>query len=426
MWMEALQGNFMKYTKIQSLLMSHRILAVFLLSFSSGLPLALTGSTLQAWYTVAGVNLMTIGILTTVGQPYVYKFLWAPLVDRFNLFKIGRRRDWILLMQFLLALSLAWMALLNPEKTPWLLASIALIVAFFSATQDIAIDAYRADVLAIRERGFGASVTNVGGRLALLVSSSLALIFAAQFGWRSTYFVMAGLMLCCMIVTWRSPQLPPVKATPVRFGESIIAPLRQFMGRRNATVLLIFILLYKMCDAFALSLNTVFLIRGVGFSLVDIGAITKIMGITGALLGSLVGGLLLSRMGLYRSLMIFGFLQMVSNLSFALLFIVGKSYLLMASSIFLDYFFGGMSSVAFVVLLISLCDHRYSATQYALFSAVASLTRVFIGPIAAMVVEHVGWVQFYIWSFIIGIPSLFILYWLRHRFDFISDRLSEA
>jgi len=420
------QGIFMNNFRLRSLFTSPRILAVLLLSFSSGLPLALTGSTLQAWYTVTGVSLMTIGILTMVGQPYVFKFLWAPLMDRFAPMKMGRRRSWVFLMQLSLVIGLIVMAFLNPKHMPWLLASIAFAVAFFSASQDIAIDAYRTDVLAIRERGFGASVTNLGYRLAMLVSGALSLIMAAEIGWRYTYFIMAGIMLLGMLVTLRSPRPTEAASAPKTFFKAVVNPFRDFMSRKNAIALLLFMVLYKICDAFALSLNTTFLIRGVGFSLIEVGSITKVVGLVGALLGSVIGGLLLPRLGLYRSLMIFGILQMTSNLSFSVLAIVGKSYPMMAGSIFLDYFCGGLSSVAIVVFLMSLCNKRYTATQYALFSAVTAIGRVFVGPIAAVVVEHVGWVQFYIWSFIIGLPSLFILWWLKHRVDFTADQLSEA
>jgi len=416
----------MERSRLLSLFASPRIIAVMLLSFSSGLPLALVGSTLQAWYTVAGVNLMTIGLLTMVGQPYIYKFLWAPLMDRFTPLKIGRRRSWVLLMQLALAVGLCVMAFLNPKHMPWLLASVALVVAFFSASQDIAIDAYRVDVLMVGERGWGASVTNLGARIALLLSGALALIMAAEIGWRATYLIMAAVMLVLMIVTIRSPQPSENLLEPQSFTKALVEPFRDFLTRRNAIVLLIFIVIYKLCDAFALSLYTAFLIRGVGFSLVDVGAITKMVGMVAAILGTVVGGILIPRLGLYRSLMIFGFMQMTSNLSFALLAFVGKSYTIMSGSIFLDYFCGGLSSVAFVVFLMSLCNKRHSATQYALFSAIASIGRVFVGPVAAVVVEHVGWVQFYIWSFIIGLPSLMILWWLKHRVDFSAEQIAEA
>jgi len=409
-----------------SLFTSPRIFAVMLLSFSSGLPLALTGSTLQAWYTVAGANLMTIGILSMVGQPYVYKFLWAPVMDRFTPLKIGRRRAWVFLTQLLLVIALCVMAFLNPKHMPWLLATVALGVAFFAASQDVAIDAYRTDVLQIDERGFGASVTNLGYRIAMLVSGALSLILAAEIGWRSTYLIMAGLMMLGMVVTLRSPQPSEKLGVPNTFTEAVVEPFRDFMTQKNAMMLLVFMITYKIADVFALSLNTTFLIRGVGFSLIDVGSITKVVGLVGALLGSVIGGVMLPRLGLYRSLMVFGFLQIVSNLSFAILAIVGKNYAFMSASIFLDYFCGGLSSVAIIVFLMSLCNKRYTATQYALFSAVTAIGRVFIGPIAAATVEHVGWFQFYIWSFLIGLPSLMILWWLKHRVDFTAEQVAEA
>jgi MFS transporter, PAT family, beta-lactamase induction signal transducer AmpG len=416
----------MQYSKIKDLLTSPRILAVLMLSFSSGLPLALTGSTLQAWYTVAGVNLMTIGILTMVGQPYVFKFLWAPLMDRFAPMNIGRRRVWILIAQICLVFGLVIMAFLNPQHMPWLLASVAFVVAFFSASQDIAIDAYRTDILEVRERGVGASMTNLGYRLAMLVAGALSLILAGEIGWRYTYLIMAALIMVGILVTLKSPSPTEAQGAPRNLHDAVVEPFRDFWSRKNAMALLVFMLIYKICDAFALSLNTTFLIRGMGFSLLDVGSITKVVGLAGALLGSIVGGLWMRRLGMYRSLMVFGILQMTSNLSFVVLALVGKSYPVMSASIFLDYFCGGLSSVAIIVFLMSLCNHRYTATQYALFSAVTALGRVFIGPIAAVVVAHLGWVQFYIWSFVIGLPSLLILWWLKHRVDFTAEQWSET
>lgn len=390
-------------------------LAILGLSFSSGLPLALTSSTLQAWYTVSGVDLFTIGALSLVGQPYIYKVVWAPFLDRYIPFSLGRRRSWILLTQLGLVLGLVSMAFLKPESTPGILAMVALIVAFFSATQDIAFDAYRTDVLSVQERGIGASLNSIGYRLAMVVSSAMALILAAKMGWQVMYLLMAGLMLMAVFITLRAPNPPEVYQRPSSLGNAIMEPLKEFISRKNAIVILIFILTYKLCDAFALSLNTTFLIRGLGFSLVDVGTISKVVTVVASLLGALVGGILLPRMGLYRSLFYFGFMQMVANLSFALLGLIGKNYWMMGSAIFIENFCSGLTTVAFVVFLMSLCDQRYTATQYALLSAVMAMGRVFVGPEAAILVEHLGWVQFYILTFFIGIPALVLLYWLNKR-----------
>lgn len=405
---------------------NRNVYVIFFLGFSSGLPLLLTGSTLQAWYTVAGVNLMTIGVLTLVGQPYTFKFLWAPILDRFRVLGLGRRRGWIMVMQLALAVSLVVMAFLHPKTQPWLLASAALAVAFFSATQDTGIDAYRTDLLKPEERGMGASLNTIAYRLAMLVSGALALIMAQEIGWQTTYLIMAAIMAAGMLNTLFAP-VPDTENQPtLTFEQAVVHPFKEFMTRKNAIWLLVFIVIYKICDALALSLNTTFLIRAVGFSLVDIGSITKVVGLIASLLGSFLGGVLLPYIGLYRSLMYFGFLQMVSNLSFAVLAIVGKNYFLMAGSIFLDNFCGSLGTVAFVVFLMSLCDKRYTATQYALLSALMAVGRVFVGPVAAGLVESMGWVDFYILTFFVGIPSLILLWWLNRRIDFSAEQLARA
>ena len=402
-----------------------RIYAVFLLAFSSGLPLLLTGSTLQACFTVSGVGIYTIGALTLVCQPYVYKFLWAPLFDRFVPLKLGRRRSWILLMQFALAVSLAVMAFFTPTKAPWALASIALIVSFFSASQDIGIDAYRTDILPIQERGLGAALNTIGYRIAMLIAGAIALIMAAKIGWRITYLFMAGLMFLEMFVTVWAPR-PEHYAAPKSLAKAVIEPWREFMTRRNAIVFLVFIVIYKLSDAFALSLNTYFLIHGVGFSLIEIGTVAKVSALPAALLGSFIGGVLLPRMGLYRSLMYFGFLQMASNLVFIWLAVVGKNILVMGTAIFVENLCGSLGTVAFVVLLMSLCNKRYTATQYALLSALAAVGRVYVGPEAAWMVKQIGWIEFYIWTFFMGIPALAILWWLNRRTDFTAEVIAEA
>lgn len=394
--------------------MNKRILTILFLGFSSGLPLALISSTLQAWYTVSGVSIVAIGWLTLVGQPYAYKFLWAPFLDRWMPINLGRRRSWIFLMQLALGISFTLMAFLHPQKTPLLLAIAALLVAVFSSTQDTAFDAYRTELLTDNERGLGTSVFIVAYRIAMMVSGALALILAAKIGWRATYLIMAGCFFGLMIVTKTSPNPVESAAQPTSLREAMIAPMRSFLTRKNAILILIFIVIYKLCDAMALSLNTTFLIRGVGFSLIQIGAISKTMGILALFLGSIVGGILMRYMSVYRSLMIFGFLQMSSNLLYAWIAVVGKNLIVMSIAIFGENFCSALATVAFLVFLMNLCDRRYTATQYALFSAVAALGRIFIGPVSAELVKHFGWVDFYIFSAVIGLPSLGVLWYMKH------------
>ncbi len=395
-------------------MLNRRTTAVLLLSFASGLPLVLVGSTLQAWYTEAGVSLFGIGLLSLIGQPYVYKFLWAPFLDRFTWGHLDRRRSWILLTQGFISIGLIIMAFLPPQTHALSLAAIAFGVAFFSATQDIAFDAYRTDLLPVEERGEGSAMNNVGYRVAMLVAGAIGLVLAAKIGWQALYLLMAGLMLLEMGFTLVAPPIihEPI---PKHLKSAVIEPFKNFLTRDNAVLILFFIAIYKLSDALSVSLNTPFLLRGLGFSLIELGAMTKILGLLGALLGSIVGGFYLGKLGIYRSLLYFGFLQLMSNLLFALLAVVGKNYLLMGTAVFSEYFCGGLSSVAMVVFLMGLCDQRYTATQYALFSAISAVGRIVAGPEAAILVDHLGWTSFYIWTSILGLPALLLLVYLKQK-----------
>ncbi len=398
-------------------LFNKRLLGVLFLGFSSGLPLMLTGGTLQAWYTQSGLSIVAIGSLSLIGQPYVYKFLWAPLMDRYS-FRFGRRRGWILAMQLALTIGLVAMAFSSPAKHPLMLAWLAVMVATFSASQDIAIDAYRTDILKPFEYGAGAALNTLGYRLAMVVSGALALVIAVAYNWHLMYLVMALCMLPLIISTLLSsePKTPP--KTPITLHEAVVLPWKEFLKRPLAIAILVFIVIYKLSDAFALSLTTPFLHLGMGFSWMTIGAVAKVVSLIGSLFGALVGGLLMSRIGLYRSLWYFGILQISSNLLFCLLVIVGKSVALMAFVMLGEHFFGSLSTVAFVALLMGLCDQRYTATQFALFTALSAVGRVFVGPEAGLLVEHLGWLTFYFLTFLIGLPSLALLWWLGKKINF--------
>ncbi|MDF3054396.1 MAG: ampG [Gammaproteobacteria bacterium] len=400
---------------IQSLkaLTQPRLLATTLLAFSSGLPLALTGSTLQAWYTVAGVSIVTIGVLSLVGQPYTYKFLWAPLLDRYTPAFLGRRRGWVLIFQFLLAVSLAAMAFMNPVTAPWLLAGFAFFVAFLSASQDIAIDAYRADLLNPNERAMGAAVTTLAYRIAMLLSGAVAMILADQIGWKNTYLIMAALMASEMLVTWRSPEPDFHPKPPVSLYKAVVEPFKEFLGRKAGWLILIFVMVYKLSDVVALSLSTAFLLRGLNFTLTDVGVYYKTIGLTATVLGSFIGAIYLPRMGFYRALMWFGILQGLSNFVFVLLAVSAKSYALMIAAIFVENLCGGLSNVAMVALLMALCNAKYTATQFALLSALSAVGRVFVGPFAGLLVEQMGWAWFFTFSVFCVLPALVILVFLK-------------
>jgi PAT family beta-lactamase induction signal transducer AmpG len=394
---------------------SRRVAAVLVLGCSSGLPLALTGSTLQAWLTVSGIDIRTIAWFSWIGVPYLLKFLWSPLMDRFIPPWLGRRRGWILATQAGLIAGMAGMAFTSPDQSLLLLGLLALWIAFVSASQDIVIDAYRTDVLTPVERGMGAAVSVFGYRIGMLVSGGLALIFADQIGWRNTYLVMSALMLIGVVTTFAAPEPEAPPVVPQTLRDAVIAPLRDFFMRSGAIPLLLLIMLYKFGDALAGTLTTAFLIRGVGFTPTDVGVINKGLGLAALLLGALAGGALLTRISLYRALMWFGILQAISNLSFMVLAWAGKSYPWLVFAVGFENLASGMGTAAFVALAMSLCNHSFSATQYALLSALASLGRVLFGPVTGELVAAMGWANFFFVTFVAALPGLWLLWLLREQ-----------
>ena len=382
------------------------------LGFASGLPLPLTAGTLQAWLTVAGVDLRTIGVFTLVGLPYTLKFLWAPVMDRFVPPWLGRRRGWMIATQVGLIATVAAMAVTGPGPTPWLLGVLAVLVAFLSASQDIVFDAYRTDLVRPAERGLSAGLWVNGYRIALLVSGAAALILAEHLGWQNTYFLMAGVMFIGVTAILLSPEPPAPVTVPQSLSEAACGPLREFFSRSSAGGFLLLVILYKIGDAFAGALMTAFLISGVGFSSADVG-VTKGFGLGATLLGALAGGAAMTRLGLIRSLLLFGVLQAVSNLSFMALAFTGKSYPMLILAVAFENLSGGMGTAAFVALVMSLCDHRYTATQFALLSSVEALGRVFLGRPSADLVEAVGWGWFFFITFLAALPGLWLLWRLR-------------
>ena len=403
---------------------SRRVAVMLLLGFSSGLPLALTTGTLQAWATADGLDIRTIGFLTLVGSAYTLKFLWAPLMDRFVPPLLGRRRGWMLVTQGLLIVAIAAMGAFSPARAIVALALVAVVVAFCSASQDIAFDAYRTDVLRKEERGAGAAVSVLGYRLAMLVSGGLALVLADSYlGWQATYWLMAALMLIGVTATWFAAE-PEVEVRPPRtLGEAVTGPLRDFFAREGALLALLLIVLYKLGDAFAGSLTTAFLIRGVGFSVTEVGAINKVLGLIATILGALAGGALMTRLSLYGALMLFGVLQAVTNLGFWFLAVTPKAYGSMATVVGLENLCGGMGTAAFVAFLMALCRVRYSATQFALLSALAAVGRTYLaGPLSGVMVDSFGWAVFFLCTFAIALPGIALLWSQREQVRALDAR----
>lgn len=399
---------------------NRRIAAMLFLGFSSGLPLSLTGSTLQAWMTVAGVDLRTIGIFSLAGLPYTLKFLWSPFMDRFIPPWLGRRRGWIVATQVALMCGIAAMGFSSPYHAPFSLAVLALMVAFSSASQDIVVDAYRTDVLREVERGAGAAVFVTGYRIAMLVSGALALILSETIGWRSTYLLMSGIMIVGIASALLAPE-PDIRSVPPRnIQDAVWGPMKDFFSRRSAFMLLIMIILYKLGDAYAGTMTTAFLIRGVGFSPTDVGTVNKGLGLISMLVGATIGGTLMVRLGLFRSLLVFGVLQAVSNLSFVLLAWAGKNYGVMIFAVAFENLSGGMGTAAFVSLLMAMCNQRYSATQYALLSSLAALGRIFVAPTSGFIVEATGWPFFFFITTLSALPGLLLLWKMRRDVSGLS------
>jgi PAT family beta-lactamase induction signal transducer AmpG len=394
---------------------SPRVAAVLVLGFSSGLPLALTGSTLQAWLTVSGIDIKTIAWFSWIGIPYLLKFLWSPLLDRYVPPFLGRRRGWMLVTQIALVLGILAMGTASPGDGIWRVGAFALWVALASASQDIVVDAYRTDLLPAKERGMGAAAGVLGYRIAMLASGGLALILADQIGWRSTYFLMAALMGAGILASFLAPEPAAPPDTPRSLADAVVAPLRDFFSRRGALSLLLLIVLYKFGDALAGTLTTAFLIRGVGFDLTEVGVVNKWLGFASLVTGALLGGALMANMSLYRALLFFGVLQAISNLSFAALAWAGKSYALLVFTVAFENLASGMGTAAFVAFAMALCNQRFSATQYALLSALASLGRTLFGPATGELVALMDWGNFFVVTFLAALPGLFLVWLLREE-----------
>lgn len=397
---------------IQEVFISRKMATLLLLGFASGLPLFLIGTTLKAWMTVEKVDLSSIGLFSLVALPYSFKFIWSPLIDRFALPFLGRRRGWLIALQIGLLLTIALMAFQQPKQALQLLAVNAIAIAFLSATQDIVADAYRTDVLKQAEMGAGAAIFVLGYRVALLLTGSLALILADRIPWSSVYLLMALSMAIGIFGTLLAPE-PKHISPPESLGEAVLLPFGEFFQRRGVLqgfLVLVFIVLYKLGDAFLSSMSTPFLIQ-TGFTLTDIGAIQTGMGLIATIVGTLVGGAILSQVGINRSLWVFGALQAVSNLAYFVLAQLGKNYQFLVLTINIENFCGGLGTAAFVAFLMSQCNQRFSATQYALLSSFMAVSRdVLVAP-SGVVAKSMGWPTFFLISIVAAVPGLLLLPW---------------
>ena len=399
--------------KLRAVLASPKMLAILLLAGASGFPNQLPESALQAWLKDVGTSNTTIGLISYVALPYLLKPLWAPLVDRYPLPFLGRRRGWILAMQLAIAVALAALALQAPAVSLTGVAVCALAIFFFSATQDISIDAYRTDVSGPSERGLAAAAANLGYRTASYGALAVALVIADHFGWRLAFLILAGAMLLFCIATLRAPSTDN-RYQPRSLRESVVAPLKELLGTPSALTFIAVVLLFKIGDAFANKLFTPFMMD-VGFSKTDIGVIIKPLFTAGSLVGSVLGGVLMVRLGLLRSMLGFGVLQALSNLLYCVVAAVGKSVAFVCVAVFVEHVAAALGNIALVALIMALCDPRYSAFQYALLSAIALLPRYSLGYPAGWIADHGGWYLYYVVSFVIALPGLAMVWLTRVR-----------
>ncbi len=387
------------------------MLVSFLMGFSCGVPLLLTLSVLQAWMKEEGVDLSVIGLFSLVGLPYTLKFFWAPLLDRFTLPFFGRRRGWLLCTQVLLMVALVGLALTSPGRTPWLVALAALLVTFFSASQDIVVDAYRREDLSDNELGLGSSLYVNGYRVGMLLAGSGGLILADHFSFAQVYLCMALSLLVGVATTLvcREPEVH--EGTPQSFFEAVVKPFTEYFSRDGALLLLLFILLYKIGDQMASTMTTPFYLD-IGYTKTQIGTIVKLFGFWATIAGGLLGGIFMLRAGIIVSLWLFGILQAVSTAGFSLLAVVGVNTGWLAGVIAFENLSSGMGTAAYVAFMASLTNRRFTATQYALLSSLMGVPRVFASAPTGFMAERFGWPAFFLLCAVVAIFGLILLHWV--------------
>lgn len=384
------------------------MLVALLMGFSCGLPLLLTVSLLQAWMKDEGVDLAVIGLMALVGLPYTLKFLWAPIVDRFTLPFLGRRRGWLLVAQLALMASIIGLGISNPASDPWMLAFTAFLVTFFSASQDIVVDAYRREDLSNAELGLGSSLYINGYRLGMLLASGGGLILADHLPFSIVYLIMALCLLPGVMTTVFTPEPEVATGTPNSLKEAVIMPLAEYFSRRGALWILGFILFYKVGDSMATTMTTPFYLD-IGFSKTEIGAVVKLFGFWATVCGGLAGGVLMIGLGIKHSLWIFGFLQAASTAGFAILAMVGANVPLLAGVVSFENFSSGMGTAAFVAFMASITNKKFTATQYALLSSLMGVPRVVASAPTGILAKMIGWPSFFVFCTVIAIPGLLLL-----------------
>ena len=412
------------HKSILKIICSGRMLVALLMGFACGLPLLLTISLLQAWMKEEGVDLTVIGLMALVGLPYTLKFLWAPFLDRFTLPFFGRRKGWLLIAQLSLIFSIVGLGLTDPGNNPWMVAFAAFLVTFFSASQDIVVDAYRREDLPDEELGLGSSLYVNGYRVGMLLASGGGLIMADHMSFFMVYVIMAACMLPGVLTTMLAPEPDVSAGTPKSLKEAAIGPLVDYFSRNGAVWILAFILLYKIGDTMASAMTMPFYLD-MGFSKTEIGTVVKIFGFWATIAGSLIGGVLMLHMGINRSLWIFGFLQALSTAGFAFLAKIGYNVGLLSGVIAFENLSAGMGTAAYVAFMASITNKKFTATQYALLTSLMGIPRVMASAPTGFLAKNIGWEGFFIFCTLIAIPGMLLLVkfapWNPERMEFAEN-----
>ena len=385
-----------------------QLFAQLLLGFSSGLPLLAIGSTLKAWLTEAGLDLSTIGFFSLVGMPYTLKFLWAPVFDRFSLPFLGRRRGWILLLQLILSILFCSFFIFDPKTQLQAIAAIAVLIAFISASQDIVVDALRRDSLSDEQMGFGTALFTNGYRLGMLVSGALALYLAESIPWNMVYPIISCSFIIGILGVVIIKEPIQEHLSPSTLKEAVTGPFKDFFTRKNAIFILLFILLYKFGDSLASEMSTPFLLKS-GYTKSAIAAIAKTIGLAATLIGALLGGTAMLRLGVVRSLWIFGLLQAVSILTFAFLASIPPSDTALAIVVAFENMCFGMGTTAYSAYMATVCSKRFSASQFALLTSIMGIPRVIFGSSSGVLAEYFGWKGYFIFCATMAIPGMLML-----------------
>ena len=392
------------------------------LGFSSGLPLLLVGTTLQSWYASKDINIAMIGALSLIGMPYLFKCIWAPLLDTFHVSSGSGRKFWILCMQLLLTLSLFAISFCAPDTSSFTLLVLSCVTAFFSATQDVAIDAYRQVITPEYLRPQIVTCSTVGYRIAMLFSGGIALVWADYYGWAALYRIMALTMFVVFLYSWSTlkPYLED-REKDVRFMHSVIEPLRAVLRVRGILVNVSCIITYKLSDAFLLSLLQPFLITSMGYSLSYVGWLVKVFGLGATLVGACFASVIWKKTTKRYAFLICAWMQSIAVLLFVLLAHNHNHYLAIMAVIS-ESFASGATTCLLVSMIMGISCKRYAASHVALFTALSSMPRVLLGPLAGYISLHYGWVEFFAWCWLLSLPSIIILYMAKkHDFAIVAS-----